>query len=342
MSRIQVFDRNGVMIAEFEATCNRSWLLSDVGKAQLDLSVFDAKCRREYLEFGNLVLVEHEKLPAWGGVIDTPRTWYGNGAVSVQAYSAEKLLSYRIAPLNITLKGTAGEIVRQMLQLAQADDTLPIVEGQIDVGGTQRQETLNVSVILEEMQRVAKRAGGEFTVIPVVTRGILSFELSYYTSIGRETGFGLEEGHNLELTSRVLVEQGNLVNDLVGYGDGASWTSRPTQRVIDEGSIGLYGRRQGAKNFSGNVIEGTLLDNSVKYVEQRKQPRMTFDLSALNVGETWSWLRPGNVLKMRLFSVGFNGDSFGYTGDVLVRGMEFNEEKNTVRIICEDDNEYGD
>lgn len=339
MSRIQVFDRSGTALAEFEATCNRTWLLSDVSRAQVSLSVLDAKCRRDVIEFGNLVLVEHEKLPPWGGVIDTPRTWYGNGAVGVQMYSAEMLLSYRIAPLDVTVKGTAGEIMRQMLQLAQLEERLPVVEGQIDVSGSQRQETLNLTVILEEMQRVAKRAGGEFSMTPVVRGGRLFFELSYFASVGRETGFGLEEGHNLELTNRVLVEQGEIINDLVGYGDGASWSARPTQRVIDEASVGQYGRRQGAKNFSGNVTEGTLLDNAQTYVAQRREPQKTFDLTVPDVGLAWNRLRLGNILKVRLFSVGFSGSGFGYTGDVLIRGMEFNETQQKVRLICEGDYE---
>ncbi len=339
MSRILVFDRNGNALAELDATCERSWLLSDVGKATFELSTQDKKCRREFLQFGNLVYIEHEKLPPWGGVIDTPRKWE-SGKVTVTAYSGEKLLSYRIGPQNRTVRGDTAIVLKTILDLAQKEEPLPLIVGDIQDDGGHQEETLNLPNLLETFQKIAEKAGGEFYAVPEISDGKLRFVLSYIVgAIGMDTGFGLIEGHNLELSGRPLTEQGTICNDMAGYGNGASWASKEVKRVIDENSIAQYGRRQDGKSFDGDNEAGTLEENTKKAVAVSSQPKQTLDLNALDVGDTWNWLRLGNSFEAQLHSVGFYGDGFGYRGTICIHGMEFNEDKQTVRIICEGDEE---
>jgi hypothetical protein len=339
MSRILVFDRNGNALAELEATCERSWLLSDVGKATFSLSTQDKKCRREFLQFGNLVYIEHEKLPVWAGVIDVPRKWE-SGKVTVTAYSGEKLLSYRIGPLNRTLRGSTKTVLKTIMELAQQEEPLPMVIGDFQESGRFHEETVNLTNLFELFQKIVEQAGGDFFTVPEISEQKLRFVLSYYSgAIGMETGFGLIEGHNLELSGRPLTEQGTICNDLVGYSNGASWASKVTERVIDEESIAQYGRRQDGKSFGGDSEAGTLKENTKKTAAVSAQPKQTLDLNALDVGDTWNWLRLGNSFEAQLHTVGFYGDGFGYRGTIVVHGMEFNEDKQTVRIICEGDEE---
>ena len=107
---IRVFDRNGSPIGEINALYTCSWLLNAPGKLSFTLSVNDPKCREDFLRFGNLVLVLHDDLPAWGGVIDTPREW-GDGNVRINAWGGEKLLDFRRGPVGRLLTGSGGDIL---------------------------------------------------------------------------------------------------------------------------------------------------------------------------------------------------------------------------------------
>ena len=338
MSQILIFDRSGKQLAELDASCSRSWLFSDIGQAEFAVSLQDTKCKREFLEFGNLIFIEHEKLPAWGGVIDVPRKWRP-GFVEVRAYSAEKILEYSIGPVDVTLSGSTGNLVEQILKLAPTETFYPILAGVFEDDGKNRQQTLNLTKLLEECQELVKRGGGEFCITPTVTNGILQFKLDYFSEIGQDTGFALAEGHNLKLSNNAMVEQGTICNDLTGFGEGASWLSKPIQRVVNVDSVAQYGRRQASKNFSGNVESDTLQGNTEQAVAVEAYPRVMLDLNVLDVGDVWRWMRLGNRFPLILHTAGFSGSGYGFSGLATVSGMEFDEGEQTVRVIFDSQEE---
>ncbi len=332
---IRIYDRQGIEIAEVDATCDRSWLLSDVGKAQFTLSIYDSKCKHDILEFGNLIYIEHEQLPPWGGVIDTPRTW-GNGTVTVQAYSAEKLLSYRIGLKDQLVRGTTANLIRKIYELVQSDEPLPLELGDVEDDGIQREETINPTSLLDELKTVVKRTTGNFRLTPKFdAQGHLGFMLEYRLNWARVSELALVEGHNLALTSRPLIEQGDIVNELLGYGDGASWTSKPAYTARNEASIAAFGLRQGSKAYTGVTQLGTVQKNSEAEVSNKGYPRQTLDLRVLNVGDAWLNMRLGAVMPVMLHSAGFSGSGTGYSDTVQIRGMEYDDGKQTLRIIAE-------
>ena len=138
MSRITVYDRAGNALAELIATASRAWKLNEYGQAQIELSTREAAVKEETLRYGNLVLIEHETLGEWGGVIDTPRAWSA-GSVLVNAYSAEYLLTFRRGPVVKKLNGTAGAIFSAILRTANGAGDLRVSEGEIYQGGQARQ-----------------------------------------------------------------------------------------------------------------------------------------------------------------------------------------------------------
>jgi hypothetical protein len=335
VSSIRIFDKTGVQIAEVDAVCNRSWLLNDVGKASFTLSIFDAKCRRDVLEFGNLVLIEHEKLPAWGGVIDTPRVW-GQGTVTINAYSAEQLFKYRIGLQDQKVTGTTAILLRKVLEIAQNHGWLPVSAGIIEDDGIQREETINPTDLLDELKRICERAGGDFMMQPALdANGRLYFVLNYYRSLRLDTQYVLKEGHNIALANRALSEQGEIINELLGYGDGVSWSSKPVYTGRNDASIAYYGLRQGSEYFQGVTQVGSVQKNVEAQLAVKAYPRTTLDLQALDVGETWLNCRLGAVFAVELHSAGFYGTDIGYIGTARVYGMEFDEMRQTVRIIGE-------
>lgn len=335
MSRIRVFDKAGNGIAEIEAICNRSWILSDVGEAQFSLSIFDKKCKREIIEFGNLILVEHERLPAWGGVIDTPREW-GNGQVTVHAYSAEKLFDYRIGPLDQKITGTAGRLFQKILDEALKQGWMPVEGGIFESDGKDRKETLNPTSLLDEMRRVWERSGGDFILAPRVDdQGRLRFVLNYYADLRFDTQFVLKEGHNIALSNRALTEQGRIVNWFFAFGDGDTWESRPQFTGSDAESISRYGLRQDSKQFSGVEEVGTLQKHAENILKVTRAPQVMLDVEVLDVGDAWLNCRPGAVVWVELHSAGFWGDGIGYRGQARIIGMELDEGGQKLRILTE-------
>lgn len=310
------------------------WRINTVTRLRFSLSTSDAACREDWLQFGNLVLVEPGNgLPAWGGVIDTPREW-GRGSVTVTAYSAEHLLGWRRpAQMGQTLKGTAGAIFRQIVQMATAAAFLPVEVGEIFEGGASREETLEDD-LLAECQRIAGRARHEFDLTPIVRDGRLIFRANWYERMGQQTDLVLEEKIDLQLSDRPLTEQGEIVNDVLGYGDGATWKSRPTVIKTDAASSGRYMHRQGISGFDGNSETGTLEENTALELGRTAYPVNVLDIRATNVRGAWGNIRKGNNIRAILRSVGFLGSGTGLDVPVRIAGMGY--DCVTCRVVGEE------
>lgn len=334
--KLTLFTGFGAALGEvISPVYDAEWRINTVTRLRFTLSTRDAACRADWLQFGNLVLVEPENgLPAWAGVIDTPREW-GKGSVTVTAYSAEQLLAWRRpAQMGAKIKGTPGAIFRQMVQMAVSAAFLPVELGEVYEGGPSREETLEDD-LLAECQRIAERAGNEFDLTPVVRDGRLVFRANWYERMGQATVLVLEEGIDLQLSDRPLVEQGEIVNDLLGYGAGATWASRPKAIKTDALSVGQYMQRQAVRGFDGNVETGTLEENTAQALTKAAQPVKVLDANVTNGRGAFGSIRKGNNIRVILHSVGFIGSGTG--ADVTMRIAGFGYNCATCRVISEED-----
>ena len=87
-----IYSRDGTPIADIRASVMRSWLLNDVGQAVFSFPVTDVKCNAEILQYGNILYCQHDTLPDWVGVIDTPLRWH-HGYIEIMAYEMPYLLN---------------------------------------------------------------------------------------------------------------------------------------------------------------------------------------------------------------------------------------------------------
>lgn len=308
-SRMVVYNREGAPVAEIEATVRREWLLNDVGKAEFSMSAMDAKCRQDVLMFGNLVLIEHGTLPAWVGRLDPDQSW-GGGVTELTAYAAETLLGDAVPEDTVKVTGTGGAIFRRLLELANQQLDMPILGGDIFLGGGQHEETVNTVEVLGEVKRVASRCGYDFEVAPRVgADGRLSLAANWYEEMGTERTLALVEGVNVTVPSNGMRVQGTIKNIITGYGDGATRQSRPRYTARDEESIRLYGSRRGVETFVGVTQPATLQKNTLAELRKQGRPRWTLRLTAWDawVGEvsTFASIRLGDRLPVRLFSIGY-------------------------------------
>lgn len=337
--RIRIFNRDGFPLAEFRASIDRSWVCGDEGRATFTYPSRKTEIvNSNILNYGNWLLIENDTLPAWIGVIDIPREWSARN-VTVCAYTPEHLFGQRRGPLEEKITGSAGTIFTKLLQkVNQAEKTI-IRAGEIYTGGAQREETLNPTLLNRDLQRVWERSGEEYQWRPVVSdTGKLTVYADWLKKLGVDTGALLFEGKgggNIEDKNNVLVEDGPIVNDLLAYGDGISWQSKPNVVIRDNDSIGSYGLRQDAEEYAGVSNVQTLTKNGQKKVNQFKETAKTHKLFAVNKGDTFQYISLGNR-----FTVRFENIRFGYEAKVKIIGMAYDtDSRNKIELVVEEQND---
>lgn len=339
--RVRIFDRAGVALAEFRASVERSWILGDEGRALFNYPVNQPKVvNDDVLRFGNWMLVENSALPPWVGVLDTPREW-NNRQVAIHAYTPEHVLFQRRGPAEEKLTGSAGIIFTKLINLVNTSELTVIRTGNIWYGGTSREETLNPTPLSENLKQVWTRSGEDYTWRPVTdTNGRLIVYGDWTKKLGNDYDVHLHQGTgggNIEMVSNVLVEDGDIVNDVLAYGEGLSWLSRPVAIISDTDSIGKYGLRQSSKEYFGVSVIGTLQENATEFIAKNSAAVKTFHINALNKGETFNYIRLGNSLKLRFEKAGFMGSNLGYETSVRITGMSYDPDiRNKIELVCEE------
>lgn len=336
VDRIRVFDREGVSLAEFRATIDRSWAIGEEGRAAFTYPSRKTDVVNETaLNFGNWILIENDTLPDWVGVIDTPREWTARN-VTVCAYTPEHVFGWRRGPLEYKITGSPGVVFAKLLQRVNSEETTVIREGDIYKGGTPMEETINPTTLDQDLQRIWERSGEEYSWRPMIDAGgRLVVYADWQQSLGVSTEALLHEGKrggNVEATNNILVEDGPIINDLLAAGDGMSWQSRPNENIIDRDSVGKYGLRQSTEEYIGVTNSKTLISNGKQKIATFKDSAKRYRLNALNVGDTFKYISLGNRLKLR-----FENIRFGYEATIRIIGMAYDAQtRSKVELVVEE------
>jgi hypothetical protein len=132
------------------------------------------------------------------------------------------------------------------------------------------------------------------------------------------------------------VEDGKIVNDLLGYGDGQDWEARPKFPGVDEESIITYGLRQASEYFSGVTNSQTVKANVKDRISKKKDSLKNIKLKAINIGDTFKYIDLGNIMSLRLQNMGFNTSEIGFEADVRIMAMTYNPDtKNKIDLVVE-------
>jgi len=341
--RIRIFNRERYPIAEFRASVERSWALGDEGRAQFSYPSRKTDIvNQKVLQYGNYILVESTALPPWVGVIDTPREWSAQ-KVTVKAYSPEKIFSWRRGPLERVFTNTpAGSLFEYLVNLVNAAQPTALKLGNVWKGGQPRQETFNPNPLSEELRRIQERSLEDYTFRPLVEAdGRLTIFADWYLRVGFDYDVLLHQGRhggNIETVDRIMIEDGDIANDILGYGEGITWVSKPASIIVDPPSIQTYGLRQSSISYDGVTTVNGVSNNLVEEISNTKNPVNRFEINAINVGDTFKYVGIGNSLKLQLQNVGFQNGSIGYQARVRIIGMSYNPEnaKNKIKLIVEE------
>ena len=347
MSQIIVFDRSGKRIGYLSASVQRWWTLNEYGQATFDIPMNSPKCNKKYLGFGNLILVRREGLPDWGGVIDAPREWdYMRGVVTVNAYSGEYLLSFRLPEGSAhaqTLKGTPGSNFKEIINIANRAEDLNIRIGTVEDDSQARETKLvgtNPNGLYDDACALAEDAGFDWDISPRLdVSGQLFFSANFRHRRGIDRTYVLRDGKDGAIGGDVVLsEQGRIYNDLTVFGDGSSSSKTAHYSPpVDVASRAEYGLRQGAETLDAKDSESTLKETAIVRLRYWRQPRAVLGLTVLDVGEAFQNLDLGDRLPVVLQRAGFRGGvGFGWGGVARVTMLDYSDDENTVELACEE------
>lgn len=337
--RIRIFDRQGVELASFRASVKRSWAIGKEGRASFDYpSIKTDVVNEDILRFGNYLFVENTLLPSWVGVIDTPREWDAQ-QVTVNAFTADRLFDYRIGSQNEEkITASAGTLFVEMLDRINNAEKTIMRAGDVWTGGKRREETFLPRQLTEALKRITKRSKEEYNFTGLVVKGKLVIYANWYEKLGEDTQLTLyqsDRGGNIE--SPTMKEDSDIINEVFGYGDGSTWATKPKDTSRDADSIATYGLRQYGKNWLGVSQPGTISANNSDLLADQSEPRRIYSITALNVGDTFSFLGLGNKARLVCQNLGFTGDGQGTDTSVRILGMSYDPNtKNKIKLVVEE------
>lgn len=323
-----IYGRDGVPLTDIRASVIRSSLLNDIGEAVFMVSTSSRKCKRDFLEIGNYIVIQHDTLPDWVGIIDMPRVWH-NGYVEVHAYEVPFILQYRLTPLNAEITGTPGAKVKQLLAYANAMGDTLIVPGNISNAGISAAEYVKAGVYTH-LKNLSKNNQMDWVCSPQIdTSGKLNVQLDWMEKAGVVTTLELAQGHNVIHGDTPLEESGEPVNYVEAVPD-----TRLNNKYTGIYSEPMpYGLRAIRKVYSGVKDNGLLALYARTHVEQNISPVASTPLTVVDTGNTFIQIGLGNVVKNRYTSVGFDADGLGVETLLRILGWRFNESAGTCELF---------
>lgn len=280
--RFRIFSRLGRELAEIRSAIDSvDWLLNEAGQIPLFVPYTDPECTPDNLKFANRVLVQFGSgLPDWGGVLDLPRRRSSTG-VSITAYHAEHILSWRLTPKNLELKGyTPGAIYQTLIEAANAEADTGIEIGTISTAGDLKSFDYHHDRVLAQMKTLARKSDEEFAILPVLSGGQIRFQAHWYVRRGSDvtTKVLLDDNNTGD---PVFDEAGRIHNRIYIAGSGATWgTERPVGQATDETSRSEHDFREFADVDPAASGAQELEDTAAAALAQVKDPATRLTLVA--------------------------------------------------------------
>lgn len=343
MSRILFFNLDGTQSGEIHANCNRGWAINDGGKATLTLPASDAI--EPWLQFGRMALMVHGRksgdtatgiLPMWGGMIDPP--WRAMQPVQMNIYNAEYLLSLRAPDVRLQLHGRAAKVALQLVGNANKLETLPIVEGELDLSTPSLdEETFELNSIWDQLVAYIKKHGMEMQFRPGLDpSGRIVVYMDVQRRIGNDTNFLLQDGDlpNMQITDAQVI--GTIYNRAIGNSNGSSaGKDLNTNPMTDDDSIQKYRLRNTVMQFANQTYMSSLKTLTRNALDAAAWPRLKITTNVIDQGDTFSHLRLGNSLIVHASKLILPGGVQGWKGIARIMAMAYDESKNLVTMNLE-------
>ena len=339
MSRVVVFGPDNISRGEFQAKCSRGWMLdgskSVSGGGQTTVSISADVAAQKWLQVGRMVLVEHAKLPAWAGMIDTP--WRASLPAQLTLYNAAYLLSLRVPDASISMTGTVYGIASRVIDAINAQEELYLRAGNFSGLDVSREQTFDQQSYWQRLNEMVARAGKEMFLRPAMTDGRLTIYVDIQDRAGVDTGFLLHDGENANMQVSEATLDGQIVNRLIGVSDQSTQASRlATGALLNENSRAIYRLRSKVNLYSGISDPTTLLQNTTLDLAYAAWPRLILKLNILDVGDTFKYLQPGNSFIIQAANnLYLPGGVQGWRGVARLTALAYDEDSESVGATVE-------
>ena len=335
-TEILVANPRGTLLADINVVPVASWIVNDVGDASFTMSLQDAKAREAFLQFGNIIVINHDELPSWVGFISSElgREWNGE-SVSIRALSAEVLMERRIV-FPERMAGTTGAIFRAMLENLAADNSggITIYPGSIYMGGKQNYYPL-IGRCRDVVDRIAKRGKCDWSITHKIIDGQVRLYANLYKGErGVKTGKVLDS-RTTELMPPLYTEEGEIWNHVVFMkplnSEGELKICEPQR---DEKSISRYGLRMYLGEANAEDVD-SLVWQAKAWLYDHAYPRGLCAPTILNVDNLFRNVDLGNVYRWENHAVGFEGGFIGTGDEVRMTGFEVDYAADKVAAVVE-------
>jgi hypothetical protein len=327
-SRIRIFSRAGILIYEVSAPSFREWVLNDIGNANFEIR---ADGMENYIEFGNYVTIEHTQLDTWVGIIVTPRTWSPKRCV-VNAKSAMWLFGQRVGSWEQAVSGSWGQIFTDLIGYVNSAESTLLQMGTYD-DGISYDSVVDMSNMYTYLQRALAQSQTRLDFRPVITNGTLKIYVDMKPTLYTASSLRLEEGLNVKNNASILVNQGEIYNDVTILGVGLN-QEKYTANVVDMVSISKYGRRQIL--FSEGQSQSDVDRLATVRLAQYAYPRNTLALITMNQADTLQNVRVGYSGDVRLRSVGYQNGALGFEATQYLRVVQYDDKSGEATLVCEE------
>ncbi len=316
--RILLGDRKGVVRAEVVRgrLSSVAWRLNKAGSATLTIARGDPAFRRELLEPGARIYADFDNgLPAWGGVLDTPREWAGH-QLQIRCYTIERLLASVTTATTRSFYGVpAGAIFDAIFREADEKAALGITIGHVWYGGGGHWPRYHARTALWVLnQSIRKMEVCDYRIVPYLDGNKIRFRAELHEQVGddKRTMTALVEaapGVAGNVVGRPEIsEQGEIVNRVIAVGTGATWGEREKVYGVERESQRRYGLREKVL-APQDVSQSTTL---ARYVENElRENAYPHTIGAMEVVNRMPALFAdydmGDILRVTLPSCGYDG-----------------------------------
>jgi hypothetical protein len=335
-TEVRLFSAMGIPLADVNVIPVASHIINDVGDASFTISREAYAAKEKFIQFGNVLLIRHDQLPAWVGFIDPTqgREW-GAGDITIKALSAEVIFNRRIV-FPTPLIGTTGAIFRTLLNNIGkgARGGIKIFPGDIWMGGRINRYPL-LGRARDVLDRVSKKGKCDWSVTHQIVQGRLVLYANLYQGERGAKKSRVLDARNTELISPLYTEQGEIWNHVVFMKppseQGGGRISSPQR---DEKSISKYGLYE----YLGetNVDDETAIEWQAKaWLYDHAYPRGMCTPTILNHNNTFDHIGMGNVYRWENHAVEFQGGLINSGGDVRLTAFEVNYDTERVGATVE-------
>lgn len=344
---LRTFDIFGAPLDRFHATFNCTWARNEYGTAEWEMSCTDPKATQRNFEFGRYVLFEHARLGKWAGVIaphdGMSGTW--ENTVKLRARSGEFQFSRRQVPTYDQqsehpgyINGTYGEILKKMIDYANAPGDSLLRPGVIDMSGKESLEPMRDANMRDMLDRIVERTGWNWWCEPVLQNGYLRFAVNLSPRRGVDGGYTLRERVNLRKKGGDLWRRKvELVNDARVAGGNGSTPLKSYGTQTDAWSIGEYGVWQGYDTVELES-QAKAQARAEELVAQQSNPPYELLLEAIEnrqSPDTFAHIGIGDVVTTRIDSARLFGSQRGINAPCSIETIEYNTKVNSCILTVE-------